>query len=43
MIFPALAGIVITVLYLDRRNLTICMLLHAAIDSMPVLLKLLVS
>jgi hypothetical protein len=39
MINPALVGAVITVLYLARCNLTICMLLHAAIDSLHVLLR----
>ena len=39
LIYPALAGAVITVLYFARCNLTICMLLHAAIDSLHVLLR----
>ena len=39
MIDPFLAGAVITVLYFTRRNLIICMLLHATIDSLHVLLK----
>jgi membrane protease YdiL (CAAX protease family) len=39
MIIPGLAGIVLTVLYLRRGNLTICILLHATIDSLHVLLK----
>jgi membrane protease YdiL (CAAX protease family) len=37
MISPALAGVVITLLYLSRCNLTICMLLHTTIDTLHVL------
>jgi membrane protease YdiL (CAAX protease family) len=37
LIYPGLAGAVITVLYFSRRNLLICMLLHATIDSLGVL------
>jgi membrane protease YdiL (CAAX protease family) len=33
LIYPGLIGAVITVLYLQRRNLPLCMLLHALLDS----------
>ena len=38
LIYPALMGTVITVLYFSRRNLLVCMLLHGTIDSLSVLM-----
>jgi len=37
LIKPGLAGLVLTGLYFSRRNLPVCMLLHAAIDSVHAL------
>jgi membrane protease YdiL (CAAX protease family) len=34
LIYPGLIGAVITALYLSRRNLPVCMLLHTALDSL---------
>ena len=39
LIYPGLLGAVITVLYFSRRNLPICMLLHATFDLLPVLVR----
>jgi membrane protease YdiL (CAAX protease family) len=39
LIYPGLIGAVITALYLWRRNLPICMLLHAALDSLHAVMR----
>ena len=38
LVLPAFIGLVITLLYMWRNNLPLCMLMHAAIDGMVVLL-----
>jgi len=39
LVFPALGGLVTTVLYFWRRNLPICMLQHTAIDFLAMMLQ----
>ena len=39
LIYPGLIGAVLTALYLRRRNLPICMLLHAALDSLHAVIR----
>lgn len=39
LLYPALIGSVITILYLQRRNLPVCMLLHATLDSLHALTR----
>jgi len=39
LIYPGLIGAVIAVLYLQRRNLPVCMLLHATLDSLHALTR----
>jgi membrane protease YdiL (CAAX protease family) len=39
LIYPGLFGAVITALYLKRRNLPVCMALHAALDSLHALTR----
>jgi membrane protease YdiL (CAAX protease family) len=37
LILPGIAGVMITLLYLWRRNLPVCMLMHGIIDAIPLL------
>jgi membrane protease YdiL (CAAX protease family) len=37
LILPGIAGAMITLLYLWRRNLPVCMLMHGIIDAIPLL------
>jgi uncharacterized protein len=37
LILPGIAGALITLLYLWRRNLAVCMLMHGIIDAIPLL------
>ena len=39
LVYPALIGSVMTILYLQRRNLPVCMLLHATLDSLHALTR----
>ena len=38
LILPGIAGAMITLLYLCRRNLPVCMLMHGIIDAIPLLI-----
>jgi uncharacterized protein len=38
LILPGIAGAMITLLYLWRRNLPVCMLMHTIIDAIPLLI-----
>jgi membrane protease YdiL (CAAX protease family) len=38
LILPGIAGATITLLYLWRRNLPVCMLMHGIIDAVPLLI-----
>ena len=38
LILPGIAGAMITLLYLWRRNLPVCMLMHGIIDAIPLLI-----